>query len=159
MRTLPDRGQLLASVKSVSGLVKCGVIGLNWLRKSQQSSAVAKGDRFVDRPAVSDLIDKCVIWTKIVVQSQQLHKPKNVMQLLPQQNVFRDATFLCTMNRLNPDAVMRYHGTPLGVLPIVSHQDRALVYLLIRSAHLSDTYIEGEQIHLNKTQTITALRT
>ena len=81
------------------------------------------------------------------------------MQLLPQQNIFRDATFLCTMNRLSPDAVMTYHGTPLRALPIVSHQDRALVDLLIRSAHLSNTYIEGEQIHLNKSQTVTALRT
>ena len=88
VRTPPDRGQLLASVKSVSGLVKCGVIGLNWLRKSQQSSAVAKAARSADRPAVSDLVDRCRIWTKIVKESQKIHKPRNIMQLLPQQNTF-----------------------------------------------------------------------
>merc|ERR1712237_122397 len=83
----------------------------------------------------------------------------NIMQLLPQINTFSDSSFLATQNRLNAYAVAKYHRTPLGSLPIVSHRDKPLVDLIIRSAHVTETYIEGERIHLNKSQTITAIRT
>ena len=153
------RDQLFASATNIGSLVGCGVISLQWRRKCDKRSAVAMGARRQLRPAISDVMDRCRVWTKIVAESQNIYKPVNILQLLPRVNTFSDSSFLATQNRLNAYAVARYHRTPLGALPIVSHQDKALVDLIIRSAHVSSTYIEGEQIHLNKSQTITAIRT
>ena len=50
-----------------------------------------------------------------------------------------------TANRLDPYNVVKYHRTPLGVLPILSHRDKALVNVLIRSAHLTTTVVAGEK--------------
>ena len=153
------RDQLFVSARNISSLVGCGVIGMKWRRECREKSAVAMGARPEGRPAISDVIERCRVWTKIVTESQRLYKPMNTMQLLPQITTFGDSTFLATQNRLNAYAVAKYHRTPLGSLPIVSHRDKPLVDLLIKSAHVTETYIEGEQIHLNKSQTITAIRT
>ena len=146
----PGRDQLFMSARNISSLVGCGVVGVRWRRKCYDKSAVAMGAQPAGRPAISDTIDRCRVWTKIVSNSQRLFKPMNILQLLPQETKFSDSTFLATQNRLNAYGVARYHQTPLGSIPIISHRDKPLVDLLIKSAHLTQTYIEGEQIHLNK---------
>ena len=82
------RDQLFASATNIGSLVGCGVISLQWRRKCDKRSAVAMGARPKGRPAISDVIDRCRVWTKIVAESQRMCKPMNIMQLLPQINTF-----------------------------------------------------------------------
>ena len=154
----PGRDELFASFNDISGLVKCGVIATTWVRKTRDKTADSVSTQGGEPRQASDVIDKCRVWTRLVATSQGLYKPQNIKQLLPQINKFGGAEFLGTQNRLNPYNVARYHRTPLGVLPLISHKDKALVDLLIKSTHVTNTYISGEKVHLNKNQTISAIR-
>merc|ERR1711978_464178 len=80
----PGREQLFLSAKNISSLVGCGVVGVKWRRKCHEKSAVAIGARPACRPAISDTIDRCRVWTKIVSDGQRLFKPMKILQLLPQ---------------------------------------------------------------------------
>ena len=145
-----SRDQFLSSFNSVHTLVRVAAVVSKWQasilgRPEQVSSDDGAGYRYLG-------------WAKIICHSQKLYKPQHIKQCLPVMVKYRNVSFVGTKNRLNPTGLTLYHGVPFGALPIVSSKDRALVNLLISSAHVVRNNSPADFFHLNKLQTIVAVR-
>ena len=145
-----DRNQFLSSFSSVHTLVSVAAMASKW-------RAVALG-RPKQLPSDHGGGHKCLAWAKLICHSQGLYKLQHIKQCLPITVKYKDISFIGTKNRLNPTSFTRYHNVPFGALPIISTKDSALVNLLITSAHVVKNDSPANFFHLNKLQTIVAVR-
>ena len=140
----------MPSFNSVHTLVRVAAVASKW-----QAVALPRPEQL---PGDHETVYRCLGWAKLICQSQALYEPQHIKQCLPTKVKYKDISFVETKSRLNPTALACYHQVPFGVLPIVSGKDRALIHLLISSAHVVKSHSPADFFHLNKLQTVCAVR-